>query len=106
MIPFDIEKWKSGWKPVTRDGNTVEELEKDNKGWLSGRVNGEPESWYPSGYYFAYSSDSPFDLFLLPPDEDIVVEVTELVYGSQRVSLVGKEGEVPPGMYKIVKIDK
>lgn len=100
-VPFSIEKWQQGWKPVTRD-----KWDKATKGL---KLVESPDGIYrlksDSGYSwdingrFLPQIPSILDLFLLPP-EDIVVEVVD------DFIVRYPNGKRPkPGRYKLVKID-
>ena len=70
-IPFSIELWQQGYRPVTRDGREVHGLFWSGEhqqfiGYVGERL--DMQQWYFSGkFLFSPSYESPLDIFLLPP---------------------------------------
>ncbi len=68
QIPFSLERWKEGLKPVTRDGMEVicltynPDTESDER--FAGWVNKHVRVWHESGAYFM-DAISELDLMLL-----------------------------------------
>jgi hypothetical protein len=114
-IPFSIELWQQGYRPVTRDGDKVTNLNdtKLKPFPLEGKINGEDHAWREYGTWrikiTTRGVEHPYDLFLLPPEDEsneIVVEVKELIEGLTAVSENFQKSKVPPGKYilKPVKV--
>jgi hypothetical protein len=60
-IPFSIEAWKAGGKPVTADGREVKHLtnfETDDQFPLGGAVNGIKKTWQINGSYTNFYESS------------------------------------------------
>jgi len=82
-IPFTIEAWKAGGKPVTRDGSQVNHLtnlETDDGFPLIGAVNGEKFTWKLDGSFNAYPN-STNSLMLEVDCEVVYVSVLRLPNG-------------------------
>ena len=82
-IPFTLEAWKAGGRPVTRGGDLVYDLayfqKAENEDRLVGVINGVISSWYEDGKYviFPGMDYDNIDLFLEVTD----FSVPEVVYG-------------------------
>jgi hypothetical protein len=67
-IPFTLEAWKAGGKPVTRGGDPVYDLaymptsKKPDR--LAGIHEDELITWYEDGVFFPEDGESSLDLFL------------------------------------------
>ena len=74
LIPFTIEAWEAGGKPVTRDGEEVKQLthfERTNdKYCLCGTNYGEIFSWAINGRYKFSENESNYDLMLEVEDTE------------------------------------
>jgi hypothetical protein len=80
-IPFSIELWQQGYRPVTRDGRLVEGLSE-----IFVRIWGE----------------NNINLLLLPPEDDVYSVTIEDTKCGKFISWNDK---VPPGKYKLTKIE-
>lgn len=80
-IPFTLEAWKAGGKPVTRDNDWVTDLyhfpTSDAENKIVGVLLGSITTWYEDGRHCPDGRYSLFDLFLEVTD----LTVPEVVYG-------------------------
>ena len=76
LVPFDMEKWKQGWKPYTRDGYEVKGLRGDALliEWsdypLKGYVNRAQFSWAKDGSFKFGQTGNHSDLMLAEPEPE------------------------------------
>jgi hypothetical protein len=115
-IPFSIDLWQQGYRPVTRDGREVTEF-KDSQYppfRLEGKVDGQDQSWREDGTWrIKRGVEHPLDLFLLPPEDEmneIVVEVEFMHKNSfEKMTILRTVAfdynKVPPGKYRLTKIE-
>ena len=78
LIPFTIEAWKAGGKPVTGDGREVKHLnnfETDDQFPLGGTVNGMKETWQINGNYFFNNSSNNLMLEVEDTEKELYLVV-------------------------------
>jgi len=78
-IPFDIEKFNAGLKPVYRNGEIPKRVILTPEGHEKAKIisfdkDGIANLHFITGEYFT-SSQSPFDLFLIPEEETLWIAV-------------------------------
>ena len=82
-IPFTLEAWKAGGKPVTRGGDPVYDLVHMPKAKKLDRLAGIHEdeliTWYEDGVFFPEDGENSLDLFL---------EVTDLTVPDEAYGIV------------------
>jgi hypothetical protein len=69
LIPFSIEAWKAGGKPVTRDGREVKQLTKfegvlTKIQSLMGVVEDKIQTWWDDGLWTSDEKNYPMNLML------------------------------------------
>lgn len=101
-IPFDIDKWKAGWKPVTRDGEYPEAIST----WIFGYCYRIGKDWRYVNGLGELVKDEQFgpDLMLIPPDEIVVEVVQGEDYTKSIIKVLRSASNLTPGKYKLVKI--
>ena len=103
-IPFSIELWQQGYRPMTRGGREVTGLRIKN-GRLFGSVGDNYPTWYNDGSYLD-DEERVYDLFLLPPEDEMIVTIEVMLMNESGMKYIhiSDVGKIKPGKYKLTKI--
>ena len=107
-IPFSIELWQQGYRPVTRDGR-LQEIEKTGKSkpYFQGHIGPYRVCWFKNGRVQGVrGKDHCYDLFLLPPEDEMIVtiEVMRMNESGMKYIHISDVGKIKPGKYRLTKI--